>query len=76
MKYIEPANMCKSGDIIGSHIDLDQGTIQFYKNGQALGVAIQEGNKFRKGKLYPFVQLYKCQISVYQPSFSGSGAAP
>lgn len=40
MKYIEPSNTCKSGDIIGSQIDLDQGTIQYYKNGQPLGVAI------------------------------------
>ena len=32
-----------------------------------MGLAFSLGGQFRKGKLYPFVQLFKCKISIYQP---------
>ena len=57
----------KEGDVVGSQIDLEKGYIQFYKNGNPLGLAFSCGGSFRKGKLYPFVQLYKTTVSVYQP---------
>jgi hypothetical protein len=24
-------------------------------------------NEFRKGKIFPFLQLYRCKVSVFQP---------
>ena len=67
IKYVEDNNLFSVGDIVGVQVDLENGTIQFYKNGQTLGVAFDEGPMtFRKGKIYPFVQLYKCKVSVYQ----------
>ena len=59
--------MFSVGDIIGVKIDLENGIIEYYKNGRNLGVAFNEGPMaFRKGKIYPFVQLYRCKVSVYQ----------
>jgi hypothetical protein len=60
----------KAGDVVGSLIDLETGAIEFFINGISKGVAFQEGAKFRKGKIFPFVQVYKCMISVHQP-FTG-----
>lgn len=68
-KFVNDQNTFKEGDVIGTLIDLEQGVIQFYKNGELLGMAFNFGqsNVLRKGKLYPFIQLYKCTVSVYQP---------
>jgi len=57
----------KAGDVVGSLIDLETGAIEYFINGVSKGVAFQEGAKFRKGKIVPFVQVYKCMISVHQP---------
>jgi len=67
IKYMEDKDLFSVGDIVGVKIDLESGTIEFFKNGKSLGVAFDEGPfAFKKGKLYPFVQLYKCKVSVYQ----------
>lgn len=67
IKYIDDTNLVRKGDVIGAKIDLDSGQIEFYKNGQPLGVAFDEGaSGFKKGKVFPFLQLYKCKVSVYQ----------
>mmetsp|Transcript_2022 Transcript_2022/g.3014 ORF Transcript_2022/g.3014 Transcript_2022/m.3014 type:complete len:123 (+) Transcript_2022:967-1335(+) len=48
-------------------INLEAGTIEFFRNGMSLGVAFEEGAKaFKKGNLYPLVQLYKTKVSVFQ----------
>ena len=52
---------------MGVLIDLETGAIEYFVNGMSKGIAFQEGMKFRKGKLFPFVQLYKCMVSVHQP---------
>lgn len=66
-RYIPDEKMFHEGDVVGTQIDLENGLIQYYKNGEPLGIAFNLGGQFRKGKLYPFVQLYKCMISIYQP---------
>ena len=44
------------GDIVGVKMDLENGTIEYFKNGKNLGDAFNEGPMaFRKGKVYPFV---------------------
>ena len=60
----------RKGDIIGCSVNLEVGTIEYFKNGRGLGVCFQEGLAFQKKnlKLYPFVQLYKCKVSVFQPN--------
>lgn len=60
----------KEGDVLGVQIDLFDGVIQFYKNAKPLGVAFNCGSSFRKGKLYPVVQMYKCTVSTYQPDLN------
>lgn len=67
-KYIPDQHLLREGDVIGSMIDLDSGIISFFKNGQDYGAAFTEGSFFRNGKLYPFVQLYKCKVQVFQPN--------
>lgn len=67
IKYMEDTDLFSVGDIIGVKLDLENGTIEYFKNGKSLGVAFDEGPlAFKKGKVYPFVQLYKCKVSVYQ----------
>ena len=67
IKYMDDTDLFSVGDIVGVKIDLDNGIIEYFKNGKNLGVAFNEGPmKFRKGKVYPFVQLYRCKVSVYQ----------
>ena len=55
MDYLRGQDLPKSGDVIGSLIDLESGAIEFFINGQSKGVAFQEGTKFRKGKIFPFI---------------------
>ena len=64
-KYVPDDNLFKENDIVGIQIDLEMGEIEFFKNSVSLGAAFNEGGSFKKGKLYPFVALYKCMISVY-----------
>ena len=72
IKYIQhPSNFVRKGDVIGALIDLETGCIEYYKNGINLGYCFQEGMiAFRKNKvkIYPFIQLYMCKVSVYQPN--------
>jgi hypothetical protein len=67
-KYMQPQNYIRKGDIVGCAINLEVGTIEYFKNGKGLGSCFTEGMSFRKNKvkLYPFVQLYKCKVSVFQ----------
>ena len=66
IKYIDDSNLVSRGDVIGAKVDLESGQIEFFKNGVSLGIAFDEGaSTFRKGKLFPFIQLYKCKVSVY-----------
>lgn len=66
-KYVPDDNLFKENDVVGVQIDLESGVIEFFKNSVSLGLAFNEGGSFKKGKLYPFVAIYKCMISVYQP---------
>ncbi len=43
------------GDVIGVHVDLNQGTIEFSKNGKMLGLAYTDV----KGPLSPCISLLK-----------------
>ena len=53
---MDDSNLFSVGDIVGVKIDLESGTIEYFKNGQSLGIAFDEGPfAFKKGKLYPFV---------------------
>ena len=65
---MQPNQYIRKGDIIGCSVDVEVGTIEYYKNGQPLGICFQEGMSFRKNKvkIYPLLQLYKCKISVFQ----------
>ena len=67
-KYMQPQNYIRKGDVVGCMIDMEVGTIEYYKNGRSLGICFQEGMAFRRNKvkLYPFVQLFKCKVSVFQ----------
>lgn len=67
-KYMKPQNYIRKGDVVGCLINLEVGTIEYFKNGEGLGICFQEGMAFRKNKvkLYPFIQLYKCKVSVFQ----------
>ena len=56
------------GDIIGVHIDLNAGTLEFSKNGKMLGVAFNNV----KGPLSPCISLLKGQrVSLYDRSGTG-----
>ena len=67
IKYMDDQDLFSVGDIVGVKVDLENGTIEYFKNGKSLGVAFDEGPlAFRKGKIYPFLQLYRCKVSVYQ----------
>ena len=65
MDFLRDEDLPKAGDICGAMIDLESGAIEFFINGVSKGIAFQEGNKFRKGKIYPFFQVYKCMISIH-----------
>lgn len=69
-KYMQPQHYVRKGDIIGCLINVEVGTIEYFKNGRGLGTCFQEGLAFRKNKvkLYPFIQLFKCKVSVFQPN--------
>ena len=69
-KYMKPQDYVRKGDVVGCLVNVEVGTIEYFKNGRSLGICFQEGVAFRKNKvkLYPFIQLYKCRISVYQPN--------
>lgn len=65
-------------DVVGVALDLNQGTIQIYKNGQPLHA--QETKfyipqeemtalRFFEAKMLPFVQIYKSKLSIFQPEF-------
>ena len=38
LKYMTPQNFIRIKDVLGVEIDLDMGTISYYKNGNPLGV--------------------------------------
>ena len=70
LKYMTPQNFIRIKDVLGVEIDLDMGTISYYKNGNPLGVCFQEGmGKLNKGKIFPLISLYKCKISVFSGEF-------
>lgn len=66
-KYIPDDELPGEDDVIGCQIDMESGVISFYKNGKSLGPAFNEGPMLSKMKLYPFIQIYKCQVSIFQP---------
>lgn len=50
------------GDVVGVHVDLNQGTLEFSKNGKMLGVAYHDV----KGPLSPCISLLKGQrVTLY-----------
>ena len=65
---MKPQHFIRKGDVIGCLINLEVGTIEYFKNGEGLGICFQEGMAFRKNKvkLYPFIACYKCKVSVFQ----------
>ncbi len=65
--YVPQGQQFQPGDIVGCNINVETGCIEFFKNGVSLGMAFEEDPKtFKKGNLYPLVQLYKCKVSVFQ----------
>ena len=63
--YIQPQKLPGEEDVIGCSIDLEEGVIQYYLNGEPLGIAFNEGPSLKKYKLYPFLQAYKCRVSIF-----------
>lgn len=54
------------GDIIGSCIDLDNGTITFYRNGKCLGVAFQNVRIKEQGLVYfPTISLSNREMAIF-----------
>ena len=55
------------GTIVGVLIDIERGTIHFYKDGNDLGQAFIQ-QEIKEGCLYPFVQLQvECKLSIFHP---------
>ena len=70
LKYMSPQNFIRVKDVLGVEIDLDMGTISYYKNGHPLGLCFQEGmGKFTKAKIFPLISLYKCRVTVFNGVF-------
>ena len=70
LKYMQPQNYIRIKDVLGVELDMDMGTISYYKNGQPLGICFQEGMaKLSKGKIYPLISLYKCKVTAFGGAF-------
>ena len=69
LKYMQPQNYIRIKDVLGVEIDMEVGTIEYYKNGQSLGVCFQEGMRFGRGKVYPLISLYKCKVTAFSGGY-------
>ncbi|MFM7852746.1 MAG: SPRY domain-containing protein [Flammeovirgaceae bacterium] len=56
------------GDIVGVHVDLSAGTLEFSKNGKMLGLAFSDV----KGPLTPCISLLKGQRVTLHDRFNAS----
>ena len=58
----------RQGCIVGVLVDMDRGTINFYKDGQDLGPAFID-RKIRTKPLFPFIQVQcKVEMHIFHPA--------
>jgi Kip1 ubiquitination-promoting complex protein 1 len=75
MNYVQLCNdiTCKTwatGDVIGCAIDMDNGTITYYRNGKSLGVAFDNVRVHGPGLAY-FPALSLSYVEVVMLNFGG-----
>lgn len=64
----EYSNGFSRGDIVGVHVDLNAGTLEFSRNGKMLGIAFNDV----KGPLTPCISLLKGQRVTLHDRYNAS----
>lgn len=63
-----PLGYFEKNSVIGVQVDMDRGTVNFYKDDKDLGVAFSMP-ELKEGKLIPFVHTkQQCELEVFHPS--------
>ena len=58
------------GDVIGVCIDMDKRTIEFYLNGESLGIAFSNISKGDNVAYFPALSIYTKESCIFKPTIT------